>query len=98
MTFGAIGKLEIDGRQVGGFRDWQIDVLFYNRTRAEAIAIAGNYWMFEKVEGKLLATFYFSINGELIMANQSLVNPELPKQYTLNKLIQAPLKMVFCGN
>ena len=96
MTSGIIGKLEIDGKQVGGFRDWLIDVLVY-KDKSKTTAIADSYWMFRKVK-EVVATFYFSLDGELVVANQSLVTLQLPNEYALNKRIQAPLEMVFNGD
>ena len=96
MTSGTIGKLEIDGKQVGGFRDWRIDVLVYGGDKSKTTALAESYWMFEKVK-TATATFYFSLEGDLVIANQHLVNLELPENYALNKLIQAPLRMVLNG-
>lgn len=96
MTTGIIGKLEIDGRQVGGFKDWEIDVAI-RRGNSSTTITAESYWLFERVK-TATATFYFNLNGELIIANQESVSLDLPEVYSLNKLIKAPLKMMFNGH
>lgn len=94
--YGAIGKLEIDGKQTGGFKDWHIETkLFTKPNRSYTIAIADSYWLFEKPEGEIIATLYFSLNGELVVANQSEVYLNLPDKYPLGKLIRLPLVMTF---
>lgn len=96
MTTGTMGKLVIDGRQVGGFKDWQIDV-FIRKGKAITRIFAESYWMFERIK-TAEATFYFSSNDALLIANQFPVTLELPESYALNKLIKTPLKMVLCAS
>ena len=97
--YGEIGKLEIGDRQIGGFGTWHIETQIYTKpNRSYTKATADYFWLFEKPEGEVKASFFTSLNGALILTQQSQVYLELPNEYPLDIKIQLPLMMVFYGN
>lgn len=97
MMTGSLGKLELNNLQIGGFMDWEIDCNYSLKPlNVNAYATAEKFWMYQQCDDVLTATFYFDINNELIIANQAKVKVLFPKEYALNKVLNYPLKMVFC--
>ena len=91
---GEIGKLTLDGRQVGGIRNWTAFVQIKPPTKSWVIA--SGYWILEKVNtNKLQAEFYSEGAGVLNLIKEGEVIVNLPPDYALDTLIVEPLTMTF---
>ena len=91
---GEIGKLTLDGKQVGGFRNWTAFVQI--KPPIKSWVIASGFWMLEKVNtNKLHADFYAEDNGELQLIKEGEVIVNLPLDYALDTLIVEPIEMTF---
>lgn len=99
---GKLGTLHIDGRQVGGFLDWEIEVTTYpvskGKTRASKLAqwkaVARKFWMLEKINTDCLEAIFYCFNGQdLIPVSQNQVKLNLPSGYNLEEVIIKPLVM-----
>ena len=89
---GEIGKLVVDGEQVGGFRGWTVFV----ETKPPVcswVMVAG-YWLFKRIDGKVRASFY-SGEDQLELIYESDASIELPDEYPLDKMILDPVKISF---
>lgn len=91
---GEIGKLILDGKQVGGFRNWTAIVELTSPVHSKVIA--SGYWMLEKVNtDRLIAKFYAEGAGKLQLIREEEVSINLPPDYALDTLIPEPMKMEF---
>ncbi len=81
---GEIGKLSLNGKQVGGFKYW---TAIQNRNSLETKVIASRFWLLKKVNGdKLQAEFYSHIpEGELQLVYSADAKINFP-EYELNKM------------
>ena len=94
---GEIGTLTQNGRQVGGFLDWNIETLF-EKSRGlpipKTLASARSFWMFEDCnEDEFKAVFYVRLDGKLEVAQEVNVAVRFPGHYLLDKHIKAELEM-----
>jgi len=84
-VIGEIGTLNQGGKQVGGFRDWQIDLTTDNIPRRgyfdKKVKIrlqADRYWLLDKPAGdNYTAKFYQHISGQLALVAEHDVNISL---------------------
>ena len=91
---GEIGKLTLDGKQVGGFRNWTTFVQI--KPPIKSWVIASGWWMLEKTDtNKLIASFYAEGAGKLQLIREGEVIIDLPPDYALDTLIVEPIKMTF---
>ncbi|MBA7602016.1 hypothetical protein ES703_09101 [subsurface metagenome] len=100
---GELGVLSIDGRQIGGFLDWELDIglreVSASSARQYALtewnARAHRFWMLEIPDTNAMeALFYFYKNGKLLPASSNKVKVKLPSDYPLNTIINSTLEMV----
>ena len=101
---GELGTLFQQGRQVGGFFDWHIDVAVLESTSRQhrefvignCKATAQRFWMLEWPNGNAMeARFYFYRNGALLLCNVNDVILVLPEGYELNKVIERRVVMTW---
>jgi len=101
---GELGALFQEGRQVGGFFDWHIDIPLHEMTSGQhrefvigkCRAMASRFWMLERPNGKAMEVrFYFHRNGALLLASINEVIVELPGEYELNKVIERRVSMTW---
>ena len=91
---GEIGKWVVDGKQVGGFRNWTVFVHY--KPPIKSWVIASGWWMLEKVNtNKLIASFYVEDAGKFQLIREGGVIVNLPPDYALDTLILEPMKMAF---
>lgn len=90
---GEIGKWVIDGKQVGGFRNWTVFVHIEPPIRSRVIA--SGFWMLKQINtDKVTASFYYEDNGlKLVCEREAIIH--LPEDYPLDKLILTPIEMTF---
>ena len=98
MLTGQLGTLNKDGKQVGGFLDWQINAILNPARQTPWKAYkesawrgkANKFWILEKLEGdEFYATFYQRIRDRLVIVSQLDVRVKVPN---------APLNTVVMGN
>lgn len=80
---GEIGKLSVEGRQIGGFKYWTA-IVYPDKT----IVNAPLYWFFEQPPRKLIADFYS--DETLIYSKEVEIEPP---DCALNKKINGTLTM-----
>jgi len=91
---GDIGKLTLDGKQVGGFRNWT--VFIHLKPPIKSRVVASGWWMLEKVNtNKLVANFYAEDAGKLQLIREGEVIINLPPDYALDTLIVEPVEITF---
>jgi len=91
---GEIGKLVLDGKQVGGFRNWTTFVQIVPPIKSWVIASA--FWMEERVSAdKVMASFYCEDSGKLKLVCEREATLHLPEEYPLDELVLIPVKMTF---
>lgn len=91
---GEIGKWVIDGKQVGGFRNWTAFVQIV--VPIKSWVIAAGFWMLEEINtDKVLASFYYEENDKLNLLCEREATIHLPKSYPLDKLVVIPVEMTF---
>jgi len=97
---GEIGVL-YQGKQVGGFFDWQFSINFEPTPGKEWAnykvnpphIIARSYWLTKELNGTIFrADFYRFMNGQLILMDSSRVELKLPNM-TIGKRLLAPIRM-----
>lgn len=94
QLIGEIGKWIIDGKQVGGFRNWTTFVHY--KPPIKSRVIASGFWMLEEIKtDKVIALFYYEEDGEykLVCEREAIIH--LPEDYLLDKLIVRPVEMTF---
>ena len=99
---GQIGTLYQDGKQLGGFLDWSID-LSLNRTQVPDSRVykvqvikstAERFWLLSAPsEGDITAHYYQLIKDRLVLVNSHIVTADLGK--TINKMVNRPLVMTW---
>jgi len=98
MLAGQLGTLNKNGKQVGGFLDWQInatlDIMRPTRWKAYREtgwkAKANRFWILEKLEGdEFYAIFYQRIRDKLAIVSQLDVKVKVPN---------APLNTIALGH
>lgn len=101
---GELGTLNIDGRQIGGFLNWQIDIYLKReasrcskRYGVQFIRVrADKYWMLEIPEANIVdAIFYVLFHDELMAVSQNKVRINLAPDVPLNKILDKRLGMVW---
>ena len=91
---GEIGKFILDGKQVGGIRNWTVFIQI--KPSIKSRVEASGWWMLEKVNtNKLHAEFYAEGAGVLDLIKEGEVIVDLPPDYALDTLIIKPLKINF---
>lgn len=91
---GEIGKLVLDDKQVGGFRNWT--VFIKTAPPIKSRVIASGFWMLEKINtDKVLASFYYEDANSLILVCERETTIHLPEDYAMDELILTPVEMTF---
>ncbi len=101
MLNGEIGSLIQDGKQIGGFLDWTIELNLESVERPQGReyrkvlkATADRYWVLcSPSRGEIKALYYQLIRDRLVLVNQSLVSIELGT--VLDKIINKPIEMIW---
>lgn len=88
---GEIGKLSVNGDQVGGFKYWTAMV---QKKPPRSRVVASQFWMFRKVEGELTASFFYNLGDDLKLVLEKAVTIKFP-EYELDTAINRPLVMEF---
>jgi hypothetical protein len=74
--YGQLGALYQDGKQLGGFYDWTLDLSMTHLETADSRvykvhaikSIASRYYLFsEPTEGEITANYYQLIKGKLVL-------------------------------
>jgi hypothetical protein len=82
LMTGEIGKLELNGEQVGGFKYW---TAIQNRDTNETKVIASKFWTLRKLDnGKYTAEFYSRVEDKLELIYKAPVEIEFP-EHEVNK-------------
>jgi hypothetical protein len=101
MQYGDIGQIIKDGRQVGGFLGWDLEVQIEETTSApsrqyttqKVKASSDRYWLNEKIEsGKYTCIFYRKVGKELLALFQNELKVKIP-EIRLDEYISKPLVM-----
>lgn len=99
---GAIGTLNSQGRQIGGFLDWEIETVTYpvNKStfRASKLSLwkarASSFWLLERLSGPVADAIFYCYNGrELRQVSQNTVRLKLPSDYPLNREVHQILEL-----
>ena len=91
---GEIGKLALDGKQVGGFRNWTAFVQI--KPPIKSWVIASGFWMLSKTNTDKVMASFFCQDGDtlkLICKREAVVH--LPETYPLDKLVIKPTEITF---
>ncbi len=87
---GEIGKLSLNGEQVGGFKYW---TAIRNRTTGQTRVRASRFWLLREVEANTFnAEFYVNTNEGLECVYSTEVTAALP-QSTVNKMVDKVIEM-----
>ncbi len=88
---GEIGKLSLNGEQVGGFKYW---TAIQNRRTLETRVIASRFWLLKEFNGnKLRADFYSHVpNDKLELVYSADVTIDFP-EYDINKMMLNSIEM-----
>ncbi len=88
---GEIGKLSLDGEQVGGFKYW---TTIQNRNSLQTKVIASKFWLLKEVKtNKLQADFYSrTFGGELELIYSASVTINFP-EYEIDKMMHKSIEM-----
>lgn len=98
MLEGELGTLNRDGRQVGGFLNWQMSAMLDGMPRSGCRTFerktfkvtVGKYWILEELEGdEFHADFYQLIKDRLIIVTRHDVTVKIP---------DSPLNMIIPGH
>ena len=101
MLTGQLGTLNREGKQVGGFLDWQItsELNTTKQSKWKAYktsnwkAKASRFWILEKLEGdEFYAIFYQRIQDKLAIVSQLDVRVKVPNA-PLNTIAMGHLEM-----
>lgn len=86
---GEMGKLSIDGQQVGGFKYW---TAIQNRDTLQCHVVASKFWVLKKVAtNNMKAEFYaFDFNDNLELIYQADATVDFP-EYVLDRMISRKL-------
>ena len=100
MVNGEIGTLSVNGKQIGGFLNWEIKAmpagLIPGGQRVPTKATASGFWLFEAMPegGKVEAAFYNRAGNKLALINKADVLAFVPGSET-DKLTYQEIEMVF---
>ncbi len=88
---GEIGKLSIDGEQVGGFKYW---TAIQNRNSLQTLVRASKFWLLKEVNtDKFQADFYsHNPDGNLKLVYSTPVTLTLP-EYEIDKMMSSVIEM-----
>ena len=98
---GEIGTLYQDGKQIGGFLDWSIDLKLNSVNQAEGRvykhcmtkSTASKFWLLSTpTEAEITAHYYLLVGDTLALVNSHTVEVNLSG--SLNKIL-GPLEMVW---
>ena len=91
---GEIGKWVIDGKQVGGFRNWTAFVQIVPPIKSWVIV--SGFWMLEKINtDRVIVSFYYQEDDSLSLVCEREAIIHLPEDYPLDKLVLTPVEMTF---
>ena len=103
---GDIGVLYQEGKQIGGFFDWEMNISLESSTWQEGGGdwvnwevtppkiTAISYWLVQKPKGTAFrADFYQYIRNQLVLADSSMVEIDLPEKNILGRRFWAPIRM-----
>ena len=102
QSSGDIGTLWVEGRQVGGFLNWTIQVTVVpgskGKLRTNKVtqwkATARRFWLLEEFgTDRMQAIFYCNDGMDLKQVSQNQVRVQLPVDYPLNQAISGELVM-----
>ncbi len=93
---GEIGSLVQDGRQIGGFLNWTIDLIFVRAGDShKAVSIkstADKFWLIScPSQSEIMALYYQLVKDKLVLITQSRVMVSLKGE--TDKLIDKKLEM-----
>jgi hypothetical protein len=100
MTKGEIGVLLINGRQAGGFLNWEIRAITAGLQpggqRVPTKATAAGFWLFEPLpcDGRAEAVFYDRVRDKLVIVNRAEVIVSAPDS-AFDTLVREEIEMVF---
>jgi len=97
-----IGTLYQNGKQIGGFMDWEIDLRFtcinkpqgrvYSKVLSKATA--KKFWILGKpTEDTITANYYSMVRDRLVLINSQIVSVDLSGE--INKMINRSLEMTW---
>ena len=92
---GEIGKLVIDGNQVGGLRGWTVFV--ETKPPIRSWVTAAGFWMRKIIEtDKVLASFYRKDeSGELKLVCERMATIKLPESYPFDVVVPIVVELTF---
>ena len=91
---GEIGKWVIDGKQVGGFRNWTAFVQI--KPPIKSWVWASGFWMLNKINtDRVIASFYYEDDDSLKLVCEREAILHLPESYPLDELVIEPVEMTF---
>jgi len=91
---GEVGKLSLNGEQVGGFKYWTVVM---RGKPPQTTVIASQFWMFEKVDSdRLVAEFYSLIEGKYELIHTKEATIILP-HHEMDKMTTVRLEMDLGG-
>lgn len=102
MQYGEIGQILKDGKQVGGFRNWNLEVYLeevtsdLNRkyTTQKVRATSKRFWLDEPiVTGKYMVLFYQQVGKELVSLFQNELNIKIPANTVIGEYVDSLLDM-----
>lgn len=91
---GEIGKFVLDGKQVGGFRNWTTFV--QTESPIKSWVIASGWWMLERVNTNHFEAVFYTIDEDEpfeIYRKEAII--KLPEDYSLDKLVIQPIEITF---
>ncbi len=93
---GEIGTLFQEGKQIGGFYDWAIDIQLLKglqNNKAIVKATAARFWVLcSPSQSEIRASFYRLVGDRLVLMNQAQVTVSLGDKLGL---IKKPLEMIW---
>lgn len=101
---GEIGALFQHDKQVGGVYNWSINLAIDVSTNKELwyeykvkkVITAHSYWLVSvPADNCFEAKFYKKIKGQLVLMDDGMVVVDLPDTTTLNRVLDAPLEIVW---
>lgn len=99
---GQIGTLYQDGKQVGGFLEWSLDIRLFRTEKPDSTVYtvhaikctADKFWVLSAPsDSEIVAYFYQLIKGRLVLMAQRTVEVNLAGP--LNKTINRPLEITW---
>ncbi len=102
MQHGEIGTINKDGKQVGGFRDWTLDVIVEEITTGihrdyisqKVKAHAKRFWLLEPIgTDKYMCIFYQHLGDDIIPLFQNELKVNIPNGIEIDKYVDTQLEM-----